>query len=399
MTRAARLGILAVLLAAGCGVRPVPVPPAGEAPSALQSVLDPRPRGESLAWVGGDVASSTELARRRYVWIFGDTLLGQVRRDCPPPTTYCGRVLDRDPAHSMIANSVGIVQLGADGRPDPLVPYWRTVAGAPGPIFEAEAAGQFLWPLAVTRLGQPLLVAASVHTREQGLYSLGSVLVRVRNPDDRPTEWRYDRFRLPHAVAAAPGRPQLSWATALVPWRGYVYVVGEHGVGAGSGTVLARFSAAAVSAPDWEPALEYLVTDGTGTAWTTTFDERRLAHLIGLPGTSEADFLRLPDGTWQTYRIPPGTFEIRRFAAPMLLGPWHDDGVVYRIPAPWSTERRADGSPRYAAYAAKAHPELGSLVRPVLTYNVNVTDGSFDTAVREAEQEPAFYLPRMVVVP
>jgi hypothetical protein len=178
-----------------------------------------------------------------------------------------------------------------------------------------------------------------------------------------------------------------------------VYLVGEHGVGIGSGTVLARFVIDHVADDAWQPEPEYLAFDGERPVWEAQFDETRLHRLPGLPGISETTFHRGSDDRWRTYRIPPGTFEIRCYTARTLLGPWQDNGVVYRIPAPWSTAQRPDGQPRYAAYAVKAHPELGSLDRPVLTYNVNVTDGRFESAVEEAEERPEFYVPRMVVIP
>jgi len=381
-----------------CGFRATAPPAAVSRAEAVQRLVEPRPSGAAFDWLGGDVASSAPLSADRWVWIFGDTLLGRARRDCPRGVSYCGRLLEDDPERAMIANSVAVMRIASDGRPEPLEPYWRTVAGRPAPIFEAERQGEFLWPLAVARTGRPLLVTASVHTRETGLFSLGSVLVRVDNPDDLPTRWRYARHVLPDTIRAAPGRAQLSWATALVPLGAHVYLVGEHGTGPGSQTVLARFRAEHVAA-SWQPALEYLIGDGTDLAWQRTFDAARLHHIPGLPGTSECTFHQASDGTWRTYRIPPGTFEIRLYTAVSLLGPWTDEGIVARIPAPWNEARRSDGSPRYAAYAVKAHPELGSADRPVLTYNVNVTDGSFSSAVREAVQEPDFYVPRTLVAP
>lgn len=393
------LAVLGLLAFGACGLgTPPPAPPATRA-DAVQRLVEPRPSGAAFDWLGADVASSAPLSADRYLWIFGDTLLGRARRDCPRGVTYCGRILRDDPERAMIANSVAIMRITGDGRPGPLEPYWRTVAGRPAPIFEAERPGEFLWPLAVARTGRPLLVATSVHSRATGLFSLASVLVRVENPDDLPTRWRYTRYALPHTIRAAPARAQLSWATALVPLGAHVYLIGEHGAGPGSHTVVARFRVDDVDAPSWQPALEYLVGDGRDLAWGRTFDEARLHRLPGLPGTSEATFHRASDGTWRTYRIPPGTFEIRLYTAGSLLGPWTDEGVMARIPAPWNDARRSDGSPRYAAYAVKAHPELGSADRPVLTYNVNVTYGSFSSAVREAVREPDFYVPRALVAP
>jgi len=400
--RCPRCASLVLLLAslAGCGLRlgPTPVRPVAEAP-ALQRLLDPRPGPSHPEWLGGDVATSTALDRDRFVWIFGDTLLGHVKRDCPPPTPYCGRDVEGAADDVMIANSVGVMQRQGSGFA-PLVPVWRTASGQPAPLFEAERPDEFLWPLAAVRTGGPLLVAASVHTRAFGLFSLASVLVRVHNPDDPPARWRYDRFSLPNAIVSTGGRPQLSWATALVPdGRGLVHVVGEHGTGPGSHTVLARFSADGVGDATWRPALEYLLVRDGKPVWERNFEEARLYHVPGLPGISETTFHRAGDGRWRSYRVPPGTFEIRLFIGDALAGPWRDAGVVYRIPAPWSTTKSADGSAAFAAYAAKAHPELGSPDTPAITYNVNVATGDFDHAIRIAEQYPAFYVPRLLATP
>jgi hypothetical protein len=223
------------------------------------------------------------------------------------------------------------------------------------------------------------------------------VLVRVAEPDADPARWGYTRHPLPNAIAGAPGRPQLSWASALVPDGCHVYLVGEHGTGPGSHAVLARLAATDVTAPRWQPEPEYLQHRGDRLVWERAFDEARLHHLPGLPGISETTFHRARGGRWHTYRIPPSTYEIRRYSADALAGPWRDDGVVYRIPAPWSTSRTPEGTPRYIAYAAKAHPALGTPDRPVLTYNVNVGDGRFESAVAEAERRPAFYVPRVLV--
>jgi hypothetical protein len=397
--RASALLALAVL--AGCAVRvgPSPVLTVAEAP-ALQRLLDPRPGPSQPEWLGGDVATSVPLDRDRFLWIFGDTLLGRVRRDCPPPTTYCGRdVEEGDPDDVMIANSVGIMRRRGSAFA-PLTTAWRTAGARPAPVFEAGKPGEFLWPLAALRTDGPLLVATSAHTRAFGLFSLASVLVRVHNPDDPPARWRYDRFPLPNAIVSIDGRPQLSWATALVAdGKDLVHVVGEHGTGSGSQTVLARFSTRDVAEPAWRPALEYLQVRDGAPVWERAFDEARLYRIPGLPGISETTFHRARDGTWRTYRVPPGTFDVRLYVGGALTGPWRDAGVVYRIPAPWSTQKAADGSPAFAAYAAKAHPELGTADAPALTYNVNVLSGDFAHAIRIAEHYPAFYVPRVLATP
>src|SRR5262245_15330477 len=278
---------LGLIAHAACGFRAAaPVPPATRA-EVVQRLVEPRPSAAAFDWLGGDVASSAPLSADRYVWIFGDTLLGRARRDCPRGVHYCGRLLDDDPDRAMIANSVAIMHVDSDGQAGALEPYWRTVGGRPAPIFEAATPDEFLWPLAVARTGQPLLVTASVHSRVTGLFSLGSVLLRVENPDELPSRWRYTRYVLPNTIRAAQGRTQLSWATALVPLGTHVYLVGERDVGLGSQTVLARFDVVDVAASSWQPALEYLTGKGRDLAWRRTFDEARLYRIPGLPGTSE----------------------------------------------------------------------------------------------------------------
>ncbi|MFM7144152.1 MAG: hypothetical protein ACKO2K_19795, partial [Alphaproteobacteria bacterium] len=61
----------------------------------LQALVDPR-RHRGLVWLGGDVATSIPLSRSRWVWLFGDTILGRVEHRCPPPRTYCERRVDPD---------------------------------------------------------------------------------------------------------------------------------------------------------------------------------------------------------------------------------------------------------------------------------------------------------------
>jgi hypothetical protein len=46
----------------------------------------------------------------------------------------------------------------------------------------------------------------------------------------------------------------------------------------------------------------------------------------------------------------------------------------------------------------KAHPWLGDGSDVVLTYNVNLLDGTYESAAAAAEREDAFYVPQVVRV-
>jgi len=383
----------------------------------LQALLDPYRAPQGPSWLGGDVATSIRLADDRWVWIFGDTLLGEVRERCADGRAYCDRDVSGASA-GMIANSAGTMIRGRDGALWPVVKYWRTdPAGAPAPLFAAPGDG-FLWPLAGVRAGSVLLVTANRHTLASGLAPVGNVLVRVRNPDAPPDAWLYDVHELDGFRDATDRAPGLSWTTALVPHGEHLYVLGARDVGPNARTVAARLDARAVADSGWRPRLEYLVVgrDGARPVWDTSLAPAQLHVVEGLPGTSEATVDAAPGIGWYSFQIPPLHYELRLYTADDLLGPWRDRGVVYRLPDQWQATRgtcpdldrvreQANGGPvppecdpRYAAYAAKAHPELvpGGFA---VSYNVNTWGGGYEAAVHALETLHGFYVPQVVATP
>lgn len=428
----AGLVLLLLLTAlAGCAApatlrrRPAPPipPPAGASELAsialvpdadLQALLDPYPNPDGPSWLGGDVASSIRLAADRWVWIFGDTLLGGVGADCAGGRSYCERRVSGAGA-GMIANSAGTMVRSPDGSFYPVVKYWRSEDGAPAPIFVSPEEG-FLWPLAGTRVGTVLLIAANRHTFASGLEPVGNVLLRVWNPDAPPDAWLYDAHEVPGFLTAASGRPPLSWTAALVEAGEWVHLLGSRDVGPEADTVLARLPVGGLDRAGWQPRLEYLLrADGEAEPpiWSSDLDAERLHAIEGLPGTSETNIDFAPGIGWYSFRIPALRYEIRLYTASDLLGPWRDAGVVYRIPAPWSTTTRgpcpsppeletppAEVDPAcervFAAYAAKSHPALVPPGEHAVSYNVNVWSGGLDAAVHALETMPAFYVPQML---
>jgi hypothetical protein len=422
-------------VASGRRARPVPPPAAAVSSSvapraagsevvlapdrAAQALLDPYPAEHGPSWLGGDVATSIRLADDRWVWIFGDTLLGEVRDDCPDGRAYCDRRVAGSEA-GMIANSAGTMIRGHDGALWPVVKYWRTdAAGAPAPVFSAPGDG-FLWPLAGVRIGQVLLVAANRHTFASALSPVGNLLVRVWNPDAPPDAWVYDTHELSGFRAASADAPGVSWTTALVPHGDDLYVLGSRDVGPDARSIVARLDVRAIEQPDWSPRLEYLRADPDGAPfWDATLDAARLYVIDGLPGTSEATIDAAPGIGWYSFQVPPLGYEIRLYTASDLLGPWQDRGVVYELPDVWRATRgacpdvearraraAADGTslppacdPRYAAYAAKAHPQLASDGGFAVSYNVNTWGGGLDAAVHALESRNGFYVPQLVATP
>jgi hypothetical protein len=419
--------LVAALTLAGCAAVPTPSasPPvalsgaAGHAPTAglelhlapdpaLQALIDPPPTSERRpVWLGGDIASSIEVSPGRFVWLFGDTLVGTLVPDCATGPPGC-RVVPRvaDPDSDVIANSTGVMEISPPDRPRPIVKYWRTEGGRAAPILATAAPDEILWPLAAVRVGGKLLLAVSRHSRAGGLAPLGNLFVRVHDPGARPDRWRYDVHAVPGVRAGIDETAPLTWTTALVPHGGHLYVVGQLGAGIGAYTVLARMALDEVGRAAWEPQLEYLLASGADTepTWGELSGGAPLYVLPGLPGTSESTFQHRNDLGWVTFQIPPFAFEIHAYTAPELYGPWSDRGVVYRIPPPWSTAERTDclspeiacGWERFAAYAVKSHPELAPPGGFALTYNVNLLFGTLAGAARAAKELDGFYVPQMV---
>jgi hypothetical protein len=384
----------------------------------VQALLDPYPATQGPSWLGGDVATSIRLADDRWVWIFGDTLLGEMSDRCRGTQAYCDRRVTGAGA-GMIANSAGTMIRGTDGTWWPVVKYWRSdPGGVPAPLFTAPGGG-FLWPLAGVRVGSVLLVAANRHTFESGLAPTGNLLLRIWNPDAPPDAWLYDVHELEGFRASTDGSSGVSWSGALVRHGEHVYVVGSRNVGPDARTVLARLDAHTVAEPGWTPELEYLLDgrEGAPPVWDTVLDVARLHVIDGLPGTSEATIDAAPGLGWYSFQVPPLRYEIRLYTADDLLGPWQDRGVVYQLPETWRATRgtciaaereRAVASgtplppecdPRYAAYAAKAHPELASPEGFVVSYNVNTWGGGLDAAVHALETLHGFYVPQLVATP
>jgi len=388
----------------------IPTSAAGEyfAPApALQFLVDPYPAEDGPSWLGADVGTSIRVNEDRYIWIFGDTLLGSVEDECTNDETYCNRVVDHgDGLIGMIRNTAGVSERADDGSFRRIVKYWLTKGDDPYDIFPSGVDGQFLWPLAGVRAGRPVLIAANRHTPQSGLAPVGNTIVRIANPDDDPPDWKITRHEIPNFRAFDGPEPSLVWTMAIIHLGRHVYIFGELGSAFDAKTVLARVRSADVDAEAWKPEPEYLMRDATGAlTWSRAFDVTRLHTLRGLPGTSETTVDYDPQLGWYSYQLPPLGFDIHMYTAPDVEGPWRDSGVVYRLPPPWSTQKNDDCPEtaftcmEYIAYAVKAHPELAPPGGRVLTYNVNLGSGSLRGAELAAEKVPGFYVPQMLVGP
>ena len=372
----------------------------------LQFLVDPYPSDSGPSWLGGDVASSIRLTENRYLWLFGDSLMGSVSDQCADQQIYCDRRIGRENTTGMIRNSVGITQRADDEPFERIVKWWNTTGGTSSAIFPGTADGRFYWPLAGIRAETPVFIAANLHTRESGLIPVGNTILRITNPDADPPDWEITTHPLPNFRQGGASEPGLSWTMALARIDRHVYIFGSTSEGFNVNAVLSRVEVEAMTAPTWSAEPEYLMVDDTGSLfWGSDFEFDRLHVVRGLPGVSETTIQYDPDLGWFSYQLEPFGFQIQLYTAPDLEGPWRNSGVVYEIPSPWSTEKQectaAAGAscPSYIAYAVKAHPELAPENGHVISYNVNVTSGVLRAAEEATENVHGFYVPQMLIGP
>lgn len=420
-------GALCLWLAAGATgcTSKAPIPTALRGPyrptPAVQHLLDPRPVAKGPSWVGGDVAASIRISDDEWIWLFGDTLFGHVRGDCPAGQVFCGVRVDRGPDGHLVNNSIGRMRRTSAGFAPMQWSWRRSPSGEPRAVFLSERPGRYLWPLAGAEVDGALLVLANENTPASGLAPVANVLLRVENPLDPVERWRIDQQLLPGFRPDGHGAA-ISWTTALVEDGKWLYLVGTRGQATTAETVLARLPRTGAARIPVARAFEYRQRADDGSiSWDSELQPGRLAPLRGLPGTTEATFLRTAEG-WASWQIPPLRFDLRLLTAPALEGPWEDRGAVYQVPAPWSPpspgecaeprQRRGlrGGRPtrlvhapggkatcpavRFLAYAPKAHPELAGDSGMVVTWNVNVFFGTLAQAEDAAEEIPGFYIPR-----
>jgi hypothetical protein len=346
----------------------------GESPPSLPTVLKAEPMpawnakfaGEK-GWIGGDGAYSTPLDARRVLWLFGDTLVGEVKQ---------GR---RDGA-AMVNNTLG-VQNGREGK---IRFYWgKPKEGKPAAIFRPADGKGWFWPQAALRVGERLFVFLPQidKTKEGGVFGfrhIGQWLAVVDNPDDEPAAWRVKQQKLP--FVSFEKETVRSWGSALLQADGHIYIYGyaerDKKIGARKLLVarvamekLADFSAWRFRTADgWSERAAEATPLAGGLA--TEFSVGRMAN--------RKQYALVYTENGLSDRI------VARFAgAP--AGPWSAPLELYKCP-----ETGKDKG--VFCYAAKAHPWAAGESELIIGYCTNVWE--FARLFREAK----VYRPQFVRV-
>lgn len=311
----------------------------------LQHLMNPPANGEPHQWLGADAATSIHIQGDRYIWLFGDTIIGTSYF----PLRYPLSALKGGFVH----NSVGVTQCYR-GRCAAIQKFFRPGSKA---IFSPANSHQYYWVLSGAMVEGKLFLTVCRLGSGSPIAILGTTFLLVTNPEDSPSQWHVEK------TWDVPGtNAQLNWFTAVVRYHHYLYLFGERGSGFSAQTIISRMTVDAAAKQQWSQRQYY-----AGGTWSTAAKPEALQ---GLPGTAEMSIIHRRN-SWYALQIAPLSYTVVSYSASSLMGPWAKQAVVYTVPKPWSTEM-TEKDHTFTVYAPKLHPEMSRHGELVFTYNTNV---------------------------
>jgi len=332
-----------------------------EAPE-YEVLFDP----QDIGWLGADVSTSIHLGEDLYLWLWGDTLVG----NCYMLNGERVRHITRMP-HSSLA----LVHMNGNRKPEYIIPvdnrgvfypkylqnsplYYWIVAGEVGPL----TGKLYICAMVINNTGTGI-----------GFEQLGSDIIIVDNPQSPPDQWQWNSFRLPYTDG------KNSWGAAISSDGAYLYLVGLY-VG---GQALVRIPEVDMANHNFG-ALQFYSKDNR---WLSGIDS--LVPFLSSPFTVTETTLMYHPNLKKWYMVGSQAYQsfIYVSLADNITGPWQSYSI-YTIPAPWSNGKL------YINYAAKVHPEFQAKDNEIVfTYNTNSVTG-----LQGLASEIGAYHPHFIVV-
>jgi hypothetical protein len=300
-------------------------------------------------WIGGDGVASALLDARRVVWLFGDTLVGEVKDG--------GRA-----GAAMVNNSIAVS--GRDKNAFLSFRFGKEKNGKPTAFFTPAEGGGWFWPLSAIRVGSKLyLFLTQVEkTDAKGVFGfrlIGQWLLAVDNPDDEPDAWRVRQRKLPFAQVA-PNRDR-SWGSAALAHKGFLYVYGYLEEGKGLDRRKLTIARVPVEKIEDFTLWRFLAQDGwSDNAADAKGLARGLATEFSVSALGERRFAMVYTESGLGDRI------VGRFANEPD-GPWSEPLLLYRCP-------EMAGDKGVFTYAGKAHAWASGNQELLVSYCVNTWD-------------------------
>lgn len=316
---------------------------------------------ETNGWIGSDVVHSIEVSTTQSVWLFGDTLIGQIQNGA------------RQPGFAFINNSIAI-QDRRIPAPGGLTYHWGPGNTSFFP-HQPGTPGNLYWPTnGVCINGELFLFCYSVIS---GLNLANTTLIRVTNPLAHPDEWNWT------AVDFGINNAAMGFHTALFVDEPWLYMMGYDSSG---DMVLARMSTSALLGGATMLAMQFWQQGPGGPAWGGS--PSNLEPLF-TPSMSESNIQFVPEwGRYFVTTLSAISPTIHITTAESLTGPWSDPVCIYEVP-----EHELVSFDIWS-YAARPHPELSTFPGELfISYATNAVGTLAPLLTEEGLQ---IYAPRMI---
>jgi hypothetical protein len=289
--------------------------------------------GETLQWLGADSAASIALSSGKAVWLWGDTLVGSI-------SNASERLIVSMPRNSIaVAASPTAPQLDFYARIN-----HSNVHDQHTGFFTPANQSNWLWLLTGFELQGELFLLGVEVTHASGLPGfdfaiVGSVVVRVSNPNDAPYTWQWTKTSIPNTGGSE------TWNSAASVDGQRIFVLGQ--TGQFGATRLGHLSASDVLRDDWS---QITVVQGA------------LLSSFGPPETSLTFLPKLK--RWALFVVPFGTNSLQVVLSPSAR---LDDTAAWTVRTIWQIALPYGDYPKVFCYAPKAHPELSNSSSVFLT--------------------------------
>lgn len=333
--------------------------------------VEPLPRYEALfqrtsGWIGGNGAYSAALGSDRFLWLFGDTFVGEVN--------------DGRHVNARLVNNSLAIQIGKEPRAASIDFFYQILPdGRPTPFVHPEDSLGWLWPYHAVQTPEGLYlflleVERTDNSQAFGFRPVSNWLGHIRNPKEPPDRWIISQRRIPW------GSEQRHFGSFVLTEGDYCYIYGNAVERVGGRVrrymILAR-------APIGEL--------GDFNAWRFFMDGEWIADVDRAGRVCEnvaselsVSFQPVLNRYVLVYTEEGISESIVIRLSPTLHGPWSGPIRVYGCP-----EARRD--PRIFCYAAKGHPEISvSPQELIVTYIANSTDSEL------IRSDASIYRPRFL---
>jgi hypothetical protein len=314
---------------------------------------------QAKEYLGADCALSVPIDEDRVVWVFGDTLLGDMSTG-------------RRVIHAMPRNTVAVQRISQGLRYCGSFAY-PLVDGRPETTLRLPELHPDEWFWAGTGImfeGTLLIFGYGVVHRDSDCEALAFRVIRnwvarVRNPADDPLRWEINWEPYSDVGATA------LFGSACYLDDVHLYLLGYRRVERDytkSRVALARVPRERLLSRGLMDAMEYWGNGVDGPEWLSQPDD--LVPLLAPANTESSLYYDAPRKRFITTCYPSRTPEYLVSTAPALTGPWAEPMIVFEA---------AEHAPvaDFLSYTFRMHPHLSSDAdNMVLTYVVNPCDPS-----------------------